>query len=141
MTNGLKDMLLIYQDICNEIEYYEILLKQTEMEYQINQNMLVKHQRKKNVPITSTVDNIDSIIERYKKIEGLLNIKKRIKKSAEEQLSKFEGLEHRVAYMRFVEGKTLYEISLDTKYSEAHIKRISAKISCYLDDTELLNIK
>ncbi len=140
MTNGLKDMLLIYQDICNEIEYYGILLKQTELEYKINQNMLVTHQSKKNVPITSTVDNIDSVIERYKKLEELFNIKKRLKKSAEEQLSKFEGLEYQVAYMRFVEGKTLKEISIDTSYSEAHIKRISAKISCYLDDTEMLNI-
>lgn len=61
------------------------------------------------------------------------------KERIEEHMKEFEGLEHQVAYMKYIKKMTLQEVADELGYSHAYIKEKSAKISkTYREPTDFL---
>ena len=133
-TIGLIDVLTSYKSICQEIEFYEILLQDAEIEYKRNRKVLIGGPKAKpsHSPIEKQYEGTKDTISRYKEIEEVLKAKKELKRRADEVLNKFEGIEYQVAYKRFVEKKTLAEIADEGNYSLAWIKKVSQRINSIL---------
>jgi hypothetical protein len=132
---SLVEMLNMYDDLCKEIEYFEALLKETEKEWRVNRKLMFINPTPSHngglvpVPMDRVAENMDKVLERYKKIERLLKAKKKLKKTAEEILGSFEGIDYQVAYKRFVEKKKLELIAIELDYSIDGIKKISSRIT------------
>ena len=133
--NDKKELFNIYKDICQEVEFLEAMLDEAEAEYNINNKLMLKNPENPGtegyipLPLDRAAELRDRVAERYNNIARLLELKKRIKKTAEKHLNQLEGLEYEVAYKRFIEGKTLAEIAEELGYSERHMKRISSNIT------------
>ena len=134
-TIGLIDVLSHYKYICQEIEYFETLLQESELEYKWNRKRLIGGPLTKpsHLSIDRQMEEVENTIHKYSDIELILQTKRTLKKRAEEALRKFEGIEYQVAYKRFVEQKTLQEIASEENYSIDGIKKISRRINKALD--------
>ena len=134
-TIGLIDVLTSYKSICQEIEYFEILLMDAEYEYKRNRHTLIGGPTAKSIhlPIDRQVDGLYNTLTKHTEIEDILKKKHELKKRAEKALEKFEGIEYKVAYKRYVEGKTLEEIADELHYSLSGIKKISMRINRVLE--------
>lgn len=62
------------------------------------------------------------------KLNERLEMAEKKKANIEKHLEQFEGIEYRVAYMKYIENYTLGEIADKLGYSESRIKQISAKV-------------
>lgn len=127
-------VLKSYRELCNEIEYWETMLSEREVEWKINRALMLKNPSPNGggyipVPMDIAAGNLDRIKEQHDNIEKMLELKKRLKKAAEKILSQFEGVEYKVAYARFVEGKLLREIADELNYSYDYIRKMMSKIN------------
>lgn len=129
------EILTSYKELCLEIEYFEIMLREIEDEWKLHRLTLIGHPDMKRtaLPIDSLTGEMDNLSYKHTNIENLLDLKKRLKKQAEEIMSRFEGIEHKVAYKRFVEKKTLEQIAVELNYSIDGIKKISRRIKRALE--------
>lgn len=130
-TIGLIDVLTSYKSICQEIEYFEVLLMDAEFEYKRNRKILIGGPNTKpiHLPIDRQIEGINNTLTKHSEIEDILKKKREVKKRAEEALGKFEGIEYKVAYKRFVEERTLEEIADELHYSLSGVKKISMRIN------------
>lgn len=140
-NTSLSEILSMYRELCNEIEYFETILKETETEWKINRKLMFINPSPQSggyIPVSMDIvaQNLDKIMDRHDKIERLLNAKKRLKKQAERIMNQFDGIDYKVAYARFVEGKKLELIAEELNYSVDGIKKISARISRLIKEKE-----
>ncbi|MEM5012081.1 hypothetical protein WKH57_15275 [Niallia taxi] len=131
---SLSEILGSYIDLCNEIEYWETMKRGREIEWKINRKLMFKNPSPNGggyipVPMDIAAGNLDKIKDHHDNIERILRIKKRMKRQAEVVLSRFEGVEYKVAYARFVERKLLREIAIELNYSYDRIRHIMSKIN------------
>lgn len=131
---SLSEVLGSYRDLCNEIEYWETMLKGKEIEWKINRKLMFKNPSPNGggyIPVGMDIaaGNLDKIRERHDEIERIIRLKKRLKRAAEKVLSRFEGVEYKVAYARFVEGKLLREIAGELNYSYDYVRKIMSKVN------------
>lgn len=119
-------MILIstYQDLLREIEIYEKMLESYEREqYAIHRLLKVPEiDYCRYLELQLALNNKTAIVQ------SILDDKKETQKEIFEKLNKLEGLEYKIAYKRFIEGKRLYEIADELDYSYDYIKEISSRI-------------
>jgi len=129
------EILTSYKELCLEIEYFEVILQEIEDEWKLHCSTLIGHpnQKRTSLSIDSQTANIDALMYKHTNIEKLLDLKKRLKKQVELIINKFDGIEYKVAYKRFVEKKTLEQIALELNYSLDGIKKISSRIKRALE--------
>ncbi|MED4399796.1 hypothetical protein [Metabacillus fastidiosus] len=125
-TVGLIEVLSSYKDICLSVEYYEVLLSETQIEWQIYRSMMFSSNC---MGMDKVAENLDRIIEKHNNLEKLLDLNTRLKEQAEKVIASFEGIDYKVAYKRFVEGKTLEKIAEELEYSVQGVKKISSRIT------------
>jgi hypothetical protein len=77
-----------------------------------------------NTGLIQAEKTIDSLNKMNEKLEQMENARIRIK----DLLSQFKGIEHKVAYKRYVEGKNLKEIAAELDYSYDYIREIMSRI-------------
>lgn len=76
-----------------------------------------------------------SMIQTEKKRKVLNKLNERLdkyythKERIEEHMRDFEGLDHKVAYLKYIKNMTLQEIADELGYSYSYIKKVSMKIS------------
>ncbi|MGM9923872.1 MAG: hypothetical protein ACI35R_06445 [Bacillus sp. (in: firmicutes)] len=130
-TIGLIDVLTSYKSICQEIEFYEILLLDAEIEYKRNRKVLIGGPKAKptHLPMDRQLEGINQTLNKHNEIEHILNKKRELKKRAEQALEKFEGIEYKVAYKKYVEGKSLKETAFELGYAYGYVKNISKRIT------------
>ncbi|MCB5235495.1 hypothetical protein [Niallia circulans] len=138
---SLSEVLSMYRELQEETEYYETLLKEINVQWKINYGLLA-HNPSPNgggyIPVAMdiTAGHMDKLMDRYKRVEKALEINKRLMKVSEDLLKRFDGLKYKVAYARFVEGKSLMEIAVELNYSYDHIRRVMSKINKNLEKEE-----
>src|SRR5699024_2630480 len=120
-------MLLIstYQDLLLEIKTYEEMLESYEREqYAIYRLLKVPGiDYPRNLELQTALNNKVAIVQ------SVLDDKRETQKEILNKLDKLEGLEYKIAYKRYIEGKTLYEIADELGYSYEHIRRVSSETS------------
>ena len=118
-------MLLIstYQDLLTEIEVYEERLKDLEREqYAIDR--LVKSN---TIDYYNQLERQLDLNNKYAITQSILEDKKETQRQMLEKIQQLEGLEYKIAYKRFIEGKTLNEIAGELGYSYDYIRELSSK--------------
>lgn len=91
------------------------------------------------VRLDLSLERTDKLSERIEWLAERLDDKKKVRKHIEHKLSELESLEYKVAYMRIVERRTLEQIAEELDYSVDWIKKVSARVTRHLEDTDLLN--
>jgi len=94
----------------------------------------------RTVPLDVAAEKMDKLADRIEWLGERLDEKKALRRSIDEKLNSFEGLEHRVAYLRIVEKMTLEEIAEELGYSVDWIKKVSAKVRRHFEGTDILNL-
>lgn len=71
----------------------------------------------------------DRLNGRISSLETKLEHYQAIEKEIRENVEKLEGLEYRVAKLRFIDGMTYQEIADELGYTHDHIRRVASKSS------------
>ncbi|MFI8712021.1 hypothetical protein [Brevibacillus brevis] len=116
-----------YQDICKEIDIFEIRIKDLEREYQFWYHACFHSTRQLSSSLDICLKRMEAICDQVEAYSRVLEEKEKTRKAIEERLSEFDGLEYKVRYMRDVEGKTLAEIAAELGYSYDWIRKIGSR--------------
>lgn len=129
---------VLYNDLCVEIEVLKEQIKLTgyEIEYWLGIKMndvyfngiplgaYGVHRFGVNTALGQAEEKVNTLNKLRERLDNLEQYKKNI----ETLLSKLEKLEYKVAYMRYVEGKSLKEISEELRYNYDYIRQIMQKL-------------
>jgi hypothetical protein len=133
----------MYYDLCGEIDLLHVRIKDLERERKHLLKMMHANApkmpgaidySKEKVQSSFVVVPLNEIVERIKEIDGtvlslhdLYRDKEQTRKKMEEKLSEYEGIDYKVAYLR-MQGKSLFEISLELDYSYDWIRKVNSRI-------------
>lgn len=132
-----------YTDICKEIEI--LMIRQDELQGELrvlNRRIYGGKPRSKLVasylgmpgggsnqrPTEETWEVYQAVTEALEDIADILDLKKEAKRRMEAQMSQFDTLEYKVAYLRDVERLPIAAIATRLDYSYDWIAKISSKI-------------
>jgi len=120
-------MLLIstYQDLLLEIKTYEEMLESYERE----QYAIYRLLKVPGIDYPRYLELQTALNNKVAIVQSVLDDKRETQKEILNKLDKLEGLEYKIAYKRYIEGKTLYEIADELGYSYEHIRRVSSETS------------
>jgi DNA-directed RNA polymerase specialized sigma24 family protein len=123
----------LYYDITKEIEIYELRLMDLEAELKRARQLCFDGRMPSDplpvhIPLDKALEQYDSVVAKIRDVSDHLTNKKLIRQRIEANIRDFEGVEHRVAFMRDIEGKPLSRIADELGYSYDWIKKISSRI-------------
>ncbi|MFT8319334.1 MAG: hypothetical protein ABF649_00695 [Bacillus sp. (in: firmicutes)] len=121
----MLDTFILYNDLCLEIEVLQEQLQLTESE---REQWWMGGRLFHTVPMDNAAERFDNLTIKFEKISSLLEKKTEAKRKMEEAMRKFEGLPRKIAYMRYIQGKTLKEISLELDYSYDYVREVMSKL-------------
>src|SRR5690606_25318441 len=137
MTTALE-VFYNYNDLCVEIEVAKEQIKLTEYELEYWFGIRMNDNELSGIPLAAKgVDRfgVNTALEQAEdKIRSLNKLRDRLDKldktriKIETLLSNFRGLEYKIAYMGFVEGKSLREVSDELGYSYDYIREVMSKM-------------
>ena len=146
MLNGRKrgrsmDSINNYKDLCREIEVLELRIESIESEIkQIKKLMIqgpkditgIDYSREPSgsivhIPLDRLIDRLERLEETIGMLMDALEQKKQYKGKMEDILSKFDGIHHKVMYLRLVEGLTVEQVAEKLEYTERQIYNILGK--------------
>jgi RNA polymerase sigma factor (sigma-70 family) len=111
-----------YQQLQQEIAYLEYNLEKTEAELDrwVDGDL-------QNVRLTkdSQGAKVEEVIEQIKKE---LAFKNKQRDKLRTLVGKFEGLEHKILKLKYIDGMTLEEVAEELNYSTSHIKKRHAEL-------------
>lgn len=120
-----------YADILKVIEIIkaEIEAVQLDLDYWLGKSskhpLFSEGARKYGLDIAAK--RVDFLYDRLDKLEERLKAYQEIEKEIRENVDKLEGLEYKVAKLRFIDGMTYQEIADELGYSHDHIRRVASK--------------
>jgi hypothetical protein len=133
-----------YFDLCDEILVLEIRIQDLEREKKFLRKGMYSNAPKGAATVDYSAERVtggqvpltlDKILERLNKIDDqiilnkeVLNAKHDARKKIEDIISKFDGLDYQVAYMRDVKRMRLQEIADELGYSYDWIRKVSSRI-------------
>ena len=139
---GHMKAIQLYHDLVTDIEMYEIRIRELERELMWIQRMegprnklVAKYSDEPvthfpHIPLDRLYnERIKKIHDEIYKLHQLLKEMRQTKAEMESKMRNLRSLKGKVAYMRFVEGKTLKQIAREMGYSYDRIKQVSMKLS------------
>ena len=124
-------MMLImesYADILKVIEIIkaEIEAVQLDLDYWLGKSS--KHplfsEGARKYGLDTAAERVDFLYNRMEKLEGRLNAYQEIEKEIRENVEKLDGLHHKIAKLRFIDGMTYQEIADKLGYSYGYIRKV-----------------
>lgn len=115
----------LYNDLILDIE---ILKEQIELTYNEREQWWFGGKLSSTVPLDNMASRVDRLTEKLEKLEEQLKFKEAAEFRLKEQLARYEGLEYKVLYRRYVEGKSLKDIAEELNYSYDYIREIAVRI-------------
>ncbi|WP_100406251.1 hypothetical protein [Bacillus solitudinis] len=122
--NTVKIIFRNYNDMIKEIDILETQIKMTMKE---RENWWFGGKLFHQVPLDNAARRCDLLSERIKQMHEALDELRRGKQEIESKLKRLGGLEYKIAYKRYVEGKTHQTIATELGYSPEHIRRVSSQ--------------
>src|SRR5690606_36343112 len=137
MTTALE-VFHNYNDLCVEIEVVKEQIKLTEYELEYWFGIKFYDRDTNGIPFlargsfkfgaNTSLEQADRKIQSLNKLHERLDELDRSRLKIDTLLSNFRGLEYKIAYMRFVEGKSLREVSDELGYSYDYIREVMSKM-------------
>ncbi|MER2191325.1 MAG: sigma factor-like helix-turn-helix DNA-binding protein [Solibacillus sp.] len=127
----MKVIFETYKDLLATIEIIkaEIEALQLDLNYWVGKHsshpLWGKGATKYGLDVAS--DRADFLYERIGKLEDRLRAYEEIEQEIRENIDKLQGLEHKIAKLRFIEGLSYQEIADKLGYSYGHIRNIILK--------------
>ena len=126
----------IYDDLLLEIE---ILKEQIDCAEKERDQWWIGGRLFNTVPMDNAAGRVDKINERIQNWSEQLQEKTSRADRLRNQLSRYQGLEYKIYYKRFIECKTLKEIACELGYSYQYIKEVSMRIKAKEHTTNILS--
>lgn len=111
-----------YQDLLREIEIY-----QNRLEDLYREDYALRRIEYEKIELDIYVDRKHKINNEAAILQSLIEDKKQTQMQLLVKLSQLEGLEYKIAYKRFVEGKPLNKIAEELGYSYDYMREVSSK--------------
>jgi hypothetical protein len=134
----MLEIFKTYNDILLEIEVIKEQIKLTENGLKYWFGVHLSNPYRDGIPLggygsyrfgaTAGLIQADKTIESLNGLNERLEQLERAKKRIDALISQFDGLEYKIMYKRYVEGKTLNEIAEELGYSHDRIRHIHASI-------------
>lgn len=120
-----------YADILKVIEIIkaEIEALQLDLNYWLGKHdrHLVFSEGTRKYGLDVATKRVDFLYDRMEKVEARLKAYQEIEKEIRENVEKLDGLEYKIAKLRFIDGMTYQEIADQLGYTHDHIRRVASK--------------
>lgn len=120
-----------YADILKVIEIIkaEIEALQLDLDYWLGKSYIhpLFSVGAKKYGLDVATKRVDFLYDRMGKLEDRLKAYQEIEQEIRENVEKLEGLEYKIAKLRFIDGMTYQEIADALGYTHDHIRRIASK--------------
>lgn len=127
----MKVIFETYSDILATIEVIkaEIEALQLDLDYWVgkNSNHPLWSQGASKYGLDVASDRADFLYERMSKLEERLKAYEEIEQEIRENIEKLQGLEYKIAKLRFIDGLTYQEIADKLGYSYGYIRNVVSK--------------
>lgn len=121
----------IYSNLLIDIE---VLKEQIELNRREQERWWVNGDLFNVVHLDNAASRFDKLSEKIEKLEESLQEKEAAAERIKNQLARYKGIEHKVYYMRYIEGMPLYDIADQLDKSYDYIRTIAAKIKLKKDE-------
>ncbi|WNS74248.1 hypothetical protein RRV45_15160 [Bacillus sp. DTU_2020_1000418_1_SI_GHA_SEK_038] len=121
----MLDTFILYNDLCLEIE---ILKEQLELAESEREQWWIGGRLFHSVPMDNAAERFDKLSNKIERVESLLKKKEETKRRVESLMNDYEELPRKIAYMRFVQGKSLKEIANELNYTHQYVRKIMMKM-------------
>ena len=115
----------IYGDLVLDIE---ILKEQIELAKAEQKQWWLGGRLVNTVPLNNAAERVDKLSEKIERMEEELELKIKRTEHLQKQLQQYQGLDYKVFYKRYIEGKTLVQVADELGYSYQYIKEIAVKV-------------
>ncbi|WP_019243661.1 MULTISPECIES: hypothetical protein [Bacillus] len=115
----------IYSDLLLDID---ILTEQIELSRREQKQWWIGGRLNNTVPLDNAAARTDKLSDKIEQMEKELQVKTERANHLKIQLNKYQGLEYKVFYNRYIEGKTLVQISDELGYSYQYIKEVATRV-------------
>jgi DNA-directed RNA polymerase specialized sigma24 family protein len=119
------DTFILYNDLCLEIDVIEEQIKLAEAE---REQWWIGGRLFDSVPMNNAAERFDKLTDKIERMETLVKKKKEVKAKIEKLMNQYEEMPRKVAYMKFVQGKTLKEIAIELNYNYDYVREIFSKM-------------
>lgn len=121
----MLETFILYNDLCLEIE---VLKEQMELAEAEREQWWVGGRLFNTVPMDNAAERFDKLSDKIERLEKIIKAKQEVKNRIEKLMNQYEELPRKIAYMRFVQGKTLKQIANELNYSYDYVREIMSKM-------------
>ncbi|MCM3488797.1 hypothetical protein M3689_05690 [Alkalihalophilus marmarensis] len=120
---------LIFRSYNAIIKDLDVLRDLLEVTMQERENWWIGGRLFHSVPLDNAAKRVDMLSSRIEKLSEAIDELEEKKRLIQNKLSELDGIEYKVAYKRYVEGKDLQQIANEVDRSHEHVRRLHAKIN------------
>lgn len=121
----MLETFILYNDLCLEIE---VLKEQRELAEEEREQWWIGGRLFHTVPMDNAADRFDKLSAKIERIDTLLEKKRETRRKIESLMHDYEELPRKIAYKRFVQGKSLKEIADELSYSYDYVRELMSKM-------------
>lgn len=121
----MLETFILYNDLCLEIE---VLMAQRDLTEGEREQWWVGGRLFNTVPMDNAAERFDNLSVKLERLEKIIKTKQETKEKIERLMNQYEELPRKIAYMRFVKGKSLKEIAEELDYSYDYVREIMSKM-------------
>ena len=115
----------IYSNLLIDIE---VLREQIELSKKEQERWWITGDLFQSVPLDNAAKRFDNLSDKIEKLEESLKEKVEAADRIRNQLSQYKGLEYKVYYMRYIEGKTLKDVAHELNFNYDYIREVASKL-------------
>jgi DNA-directed RNA polymerase specialized sigma24 family protein len=133
MINMSLDFVGAYQDTAIELKVLELREKELRKRVELAHAVLTTGKAPSSgrdfchVPMDRAIETYNREVDALREAQEAVDSKREVLRQMDEQLSKFTGLAHQIAYLRMVRGMKLVDIAEELGYSYSNIRVIASR--------------
>ncbi|MBN6887010.1 DNA-directed RNA polymerase specialized sigma24 family protein [Cytobacillus horneckiae] len=127
----MLDTFLLYNDLCLEIE---VLKEQLQLAESEREQWWVGGRLFASVPMDNAAERFDKLTDKIEHMEKILEAKVTTKEKIESLMNGYEELPRKIAYLRYVHGRSLKDIAADLNYSYDYVREVMSKMKKSLQE-------
>jgi DNA repair ATPase RecN len=133
-----------YQDLCREIEIYEMRLESLIAQKDAIVDGWLKpisdisgidyaaprvQENHCKLDLAEQLPRIEALEKDIEKYQLLLDKVKECQRTIENRINNMDGIEYKIAYMRVIEGKNLKKIAKELNYSYGYVRQVCMRVT------------